>query len=175
MPRFALLSLFSALLLSTTPVASAQSTLDSACTAPEHRQFDFWIGDWTVVDTAGRVLGRNEIARITGSCGLREHWRGARGGEGMSLNVWQPALGRWTQFWVGAQAVLHLTGGLDAAGRMVLAGERQTPDGPLQDRIAWEPLEDGTVRQQWDISRDGGQSWSAFFTGIYQPSGEPKS
>lgn len=172
MIRYIGLLLLPILLLFTAPLAHAQSALDPGCAAAEHRQFDFWIGTWTVTDTSGNVLGTNEITRITGNCGLREHWRGARGGQGLSLNVWQPALERWTQFWVGSGTVLHLTGGLDDRGRMVLAGERQTPDGVVRDRITWEPLDGGTVRQLWEISRDGGASWSGIFAGIYHPSAE---
>lgn len=153
------------------PAGQAQSTLDSACAAPEHRQFDFWIGSWTVTDTAGGVQGHNDITRIAGGCGLREHWRGAQGTEGMSLNVWQPALGRWTQFWVGTGVVLHLTGGLDARGHMVLAGERRTPTGMVRDRVTWEPMPSGAVRQVWDVSSDGGATWRRIFTGIYRRAG----
>lgn len=158
-----------ALLLVVAPPASAQSTLDSACTAAQHRQFDFWLGAWTVTDTTGRVVGTNEITRIAGGCGLREHWRGAGGSEGMSLNVWQPAFERWTQFWVGTGVVLELTGGPDDAGRMVLEGTRHTAAGAVQDRITWTPRADGTVRQRWEISEDAGASWRPIFVGLYHP------
>lgn len=154
--------------------ASAQSTLDSACTASEHRQFDFWVGAWTVTDSSGRVLGTNEITRIAGGCGLWEHWHGRRG-EGMSLNVWQPALGRWTQFWVGTGVVLELTGGLDPEGRMVLEGERHTADGTARDRVTWESLPSGGVRQVWEVSRDGGAMWRRVFEGLYRRTGDRPS
>ena len=29
------------------------------CTAPEHRQFDFWIGEWPVKTPDGKVAGAN--------------------------------------------------------------------------------------------------------------------
>lgn len=150
-----------------TTAAHAQSTLDSACASSRHHEFDFWVGSWTVTDSTGRVVGTNDIVRIANGCGLREHWRAAGGSEGMSLNAWQPALQRWTQFWVGAGAVLHLTGNLDRSGRMVLAGERRTPDGPLLDRITWTPLRSGSVRQQWEVSRNGGETWTRVFDGRY--------
>jgi hypothetical protein len=50
---------------------------------------------------------------------------------------------------------------------MVLAGERQTPNGKVTDRIVWTPLEDGRVRQVWDMSSDGGRSWQLLFDGLY--------
>lgn len=155
------------LLCISAPAGRAQSTLDSACADFRHHDFDFWVGSWTVTDTTGRVLGTNDIVQVADGCALREHWRGTSGTEGMSLNVWQPALGRWAQFWVGAGAVLHLTGGLDPDGRMVLAGERSTPEGPLLDRITWTPLRPGSVRQWWDVSRDGGATWRRVFDGLY--------
>ncbi len=158
----------SLLLLATPAAVLAQGGPASVCTEEERRQFDFWIGIWTVTDTTGRELGMNEISPTANGCGLHEDWRGIRGGEGMSLSVWQPLSGEWTQFWVGAFSVLHLTGGLDSEGRMVLAGKRQTPDGTLRDRIMWWPHGDGTVRQQWDVSRDDGVSWERFFEGIYR-------
>lgn len=155
-------------------VGHAQAMPPPGCTAPEHRQFDFWVGSWTVADSAGRVLGESDVVRMPGGCGIREHWRGAGGGVGMSLNAWRAGPGQWTQFWVGAGAVLELAGGLDADGRMVLQGERQTADGPLLDRIAWTPLPTGVVRQRWDVSRDGGESWQPSFDGLYRPRADPE-
>jgi hypothetical protein len=156
-------------LLAAASTLPAQSTLDSGCAAPEHRQFDFWVGNWTVHDSTGRLLGTSEVVRIAGGCGLREHWRSAGGGgEGMSLNVWQPALGAWTQFWVGAGAALRLTGKLEPDGAMVLSGDRTTPDGTVRDRITWRLVGSGNIRQTWRVSRDGGNSWSVVFDGIYR-------
>ena len=50
------------------------------CAAKESHQFDFWIGDWNVVDPAGKVAGHNRIEAILGGCALAEHWDGAGGG-----------------------------------------------------------------------------------------------
>ena len=36
-------------------------------------------------------------------------------------------------------------------------------------RITWEPLESGEVRQTWDRSTDGGDTWSNLFDGLYAP------
>jgi acyl-homoserine-lactone acylase len=149
-------SFLTTLLLCLVPAtALAQSNLGAGCDATEHRQFDYWLGSWTVTDSTGRLLGENDVVRIADGCGLREPWRGARGGEGTSLNVWQPELGRGTQFWVGTGVVLELSGGLDADGRMVLQGERPTPDRSALDRINWTPAEaapDAVIhRDAWGV------------------------
>jgi hypothetical protein len=138
-----------------------------ACSGPEHRQFDFWLGDWQVTDTAGAYQGSNVITRVASGCGLFESWTsGGSGFAGNSLNWYDVPTGQWKQVWVGLGVYLDLSGGLEG-GRMVLSGERETPQGTVIDRIAWTPLDDGRVRQRWDVSRDGGTTWQAVFDGIY--------
>jgi len=145
--------------------AGAPSAGD-ACQEPEHREFDFWEGEWTVRSPDGERLGRNRIEVVAGGCGIREVWRGAEGSVGTSLNFRSRASGRWHQVWVGGDGgILRLEGGLRGSA-MVLEGDR--PGGDIRDRIRWTPRDDGTVRQLWEISRDGGESWETVFDGIYE-------
>ncbi len=142
------------------------------CAGPEHRAFDFWVGSWEVRNPEGEVVGRNEIRRIAGGCGLLEEWRGEGGGTGTSVNAYDPDRGRWTQRWIGTGATLWLEGGVEdgpEGKRMVLAGTetRSTPRGNVLDRITWTPLSDGRVRQDWEISSDGGETWNDAFVGLY--------
>jgi len=60
--------------------------------------------------------------------------------------------------------VLHLSGGLDGK-KMVL---RSTRPGAHVDRISWTPNDDGTVRQLWESSEDGGKTWTTAFDGRYE-------
>lgn len=139
-----------------------------ACQAEEHRRFDFWLGSWEV-HAGGELAGRNEIRVVAGGCGLEESWTGAGGTRGTSLNYYDPADGRWHQLWVGSGGlILHLAGGLED-GSMVLTGERVAEGERLRDRITWSPLPDGGVRQLWEVSRDGGETWSPAFDGRYRP------
>lgn len=143
------------------------------CEAAEHRQFDFWVGSWEVRNPDGRVVGHNEIERIADGCGLLESWRGTGGGTGLSVSAYDPDLGRWTQRWVGTGAILWLEGGLEEGPegrRMVLSGPRlrATPRGPVLDRLTWTPLPDGRVRQVWQTSSDGGETWAEIFAGLYE-------
>ena len=171
------------LLATVTPPAPSTPPPPPACTASEHRQFDFWVGDWVVQHPqTGAEQGRNSITRESGGCALHEHWRGGRGFEGHSLNAYDRQRGKWMQVWVGADGtVLRLEGGL-RKGAMVLEGEQPRADGGIQrQRITWTPAADGSVSQHWQVSDDGGSSWSTSFLGIYrragqaQDSGEPAS
>jgi hypothetical protein len=163
-----------ALALGGAAAATAQAPGPPAgCTASEHRQFDFWLGEWEV--TGGpqldRIVGRNRIVAAANGCALHEHWVSASGGHGMSLNVYEPARGQWTQFWIGADgAVLRLSGGL-RGDAMVMEGELPGANGRVQrQRISWTPHPDGSVVQRWETSDDDGASWQASFVGIYRPS-----
>lgn len=140
------------------------------CTDPAHRQFDFWVGHWKVADPDGQEVGTNRITRILDGCVLREEYEGSGGYAGTSLNIYDSSAERWHQTWVDTGGLLlQLDGGMED-GRMVLAGDRVDREGrPVRDRIAWEPLEDGRVRQTWEVSRDGGETWETIFEGLYTP------
>lgn len=147
---------------------SSDDEIAERCRTPEHRQFDFWIGEWEVRGPDGEVVGHNTIRRAARGCALLEEWRGATGGRGVSVNTYEANREVWTQTWVGDGATLHLEGGLQGE-EMVLSGTtpRATPDGEVLDRITWTPLEDGRVRQVWRVSADGGSTWQKIFVGTY--------
>lgn len=148
----------------------AQTNTPQPCSAPEHRQFDFWIGEWEVVDTAGRPAGRNRITRELGGCVLHEQWTGAGGGTGSSYNIYDAASGRWHQTWVDSSGtLLLLDGGLNADGAMVLEGERPAAGGgTVRNRITWTREGPDNVRQLWEVTEDG-TSWRIVFNGLYRP------
>ena len=45
------------------------------CKTPMHRQFDFWLGEWTVTDSARTIVaGRNSVTLEDSGCTVHEHW-----------------------------------------------------------------------------------------------------
>ena len=162
-----LFSLFVAAGFATVVTFAAQSRTPPQ-PAPEASQFDFWVGEWTVTTPDGKVAGTNVIERVSGGHGLLEHWTSARGGSGRSLNAYNPTKKQWQQFWVGGDGmVLELSGGLDAKGAMVLSGPSSAPNEAALNRVTWTPHPDGSVRQFWEVSKDGGATWSVVFDGRY--------
>lgn len=141
----------------------------AACATDAHSAFGFWVGEWDVRSAAGQA-GRNRITSILGGCVLLEEYETPSGYAGKSLNIYDQTTGRWHQTWVdNGGLLLQLDGGMEA-GRMVLEGERLTRAGArVSDRIAWTPNDDGTVRQHWQVSSDGGETWSTVFDGTYHP------
>ena len=149
--------------------AAAQQT-PPGCTTPEHRQFDFWIGNWTVTDSAGGTpYGTNLITREEAGCLLHERWRGSQGGSGQSLNFYDHQRRHWEQVWVASGGnVLRLSGQF-SGNSMVLEGDGTSPSGgPIRNRIVWTQQSDGRVRQVWSTSADGGKSWQVGFDGWYR-------
>jgi len=140
-----------------------------SCSASEYRQFDFWQGSWNVTGANGKHAGTNRITQEANGCALVEHWAGAGGGHGMSLNYYDPADQEWHQDWVGSGgSILHLSGGLEGGAMIMTGGDRKTPRGPVRDRIRWTPREDGSVLQEWSVSTDGGTTWKTIFAGKYR-------
>jgi hypothetical protein len=148
---------------------SAQAATKPSCTTAEFRQFDFWVGNWEVRDSAGALAGHNTITKVLGGCVLHESWTGAGGSHGESFNIYDAPTRRWHQTWVdGNGLLLRLDGGW-TGDRMVLSGQRTGIQGrTVIDRISWIPGADHSVRQLWESSRDGGKTWVKAFDGIYR-------
>ncbi len=139
----------------------------------ESRQFDFWIGEWDVTTPDGKPAGSSKIELIANRAGLLENWSGKGGYTGKSLNAYNAAKKQWQQYWVGTGGgVLELAGGL-VAGSMVLVGEHEVTGKPLVEKITWTPNPDGSVRQHWEQSADGGKTWTDAFDGLYRRKPQP--
>jgi hypothetical protein len=138
-----------------------------ACTAPEFRQFDFWLGNWKVLNPqTGQRSGTSEITRASEGCAIREQWRAARGTTGMSVNYYDAADGEWHEDWVGGDGtILHLHGKF-SGNAMVMTSESKT--GKVLTRMTWTPLDGGKVKQESSNSSDNGQTWQITFVGIYE-------
>lgn len=140
------------------------------CVAAAYRQFDFWVGRWTVTSPNGTPAGTNDVTLELNGCALHEHWQGAGGSKGESFNMWENTTRQWHQMWVSDQGgSLVLTGGL-TAGRMVMQNRvpaLQTPGTMTINRITWTKIDADHVRQLWDVSTDEGKTWQVSFDGLY--------
>jgi hypothetical protein len=138
--------------------------------ALELEQFDFWLGTWDVHSEDGRKVGVNEITKEQGGCVLVERWTSASGGTGTSMNYYDPVARQWVQNWIGAEgSVIDIRGARQDDGSMLLEGfiryVGQDTDHAFRGR--WSLLEDGRVRQHFEESANGGETWSDWFTGFY--------
>ena len=144
------------------------------CSSEQHRQFDFWIGRWTVTEK-GQPAGHNDIQRILGGCALLENWTGAQGGTGKSVNFFDRVDGQWHQTWVDGSGGALLLSGKFADGAMRLEGQRPATDKQpaMRHRITWTALPGGEVRQLWESSPAGREEWTVQFDGRYKRDAAP--
>lgn len=153
--------------------AAAQA--NGSCAEKEvYRRLDFWLGQWSVVDSAGNRLGTNRIESILDGCAVMEYWTGAGGGEGRSLFYYEPGAAVWKQVWITGNAFVPggtkektYTGRTDGGG-VRFQGRIHRPEGSTYlDRTTLTPASDGRVRQHIEISFDEGSTWQTTFDAWY--------
>jgi hypothetical protein len=160
--------------------ALAQSTAPApappppACTGPEHRQFDFWVGAWDVYPTdKPKLVAHSLIEKLYGGCAIRENWMPLTGSAGGSLNNYVAEDKRWHQTWLdSSNARVEFAGGR-VGDKMVLMGFWKDVNGPGQDgivRMTYTPNPDGSVRQFGEVSTDHGLRWATAFDFTYKRS-----
>jgi hypothetical protein len=160
-------TLMTLMLLAFGAASFAQPPPPKPCATPEHRQFDFWAGEWIVRNPAGKQAGRNSISKSEDGCVLQERWTSSTSKyRGQSLNIYDAPRKVWHQTWVDNSGLLLVLEGGWRDGAMVLEGDRPAKDGRSErHRITWTPQPDG-LRQMWETSSPG-QDWKVLFDGRY--------
>jgi hypothetical protein len=143
--------------LGSEPAATAQQP--SACQSAMHRAFDFWVGEWVVYNPGGDVAGRNTIELQLDGCALHESWESSTGGTGHSYTFYDAAADKWHQTWIDSNGGALYVDGEWTGEAMVL--------GDASNRITWTKIANGGVRQHWEVTTDGGATWSTSFDGQY--------
>lgn len=143
----------------------------TACTGDEYRQFDFWLGEWDVT-AAGNAqpTAASRISSKQDGCVVLEEYSVGTAFTGMSINFYDGAKKIWHQTWMSnAGGSVYLEGALNKDGAMVLT-DKDLPISKISgtiNRVTWTPNQDGSVRQFWQSSTDGGEIWSVAFDGLY--------
>jgi len=151
---------------------------DQACSSPEARQFDFWLGEWDLTwpaEQAGggpgeTMTGTNHITRLFGACVIEENFATSdRSFLGRSLSVYDEKAGTWRQTWVDSSgAFLSFTGGMDDDA-MVLATEPVSDgDSVVVNRMVFSDITPESLHWQWQKSTEGGGNWSDLWTITYK-------
>jgi hypothetical protein len=94
---------------------------------------------------------------------VAEFWNAANGVSGRSLNMYDAGDGQWHQVWVDSSGSRLMLDGQFSEGQMVL----RAGTGAARQQVSWSRNADGSVRQLWQTSNDGGATWSTTFDGKY--------
>lgn len=178
-------SLLAASFLLAGNLCSAQATPPSTptfpCRSPEARQFDFWLGDW---DLTGRIRTQpdadewqgtrstNTIRSTMDGCVVLESFENLEAGQwtGMSVSVWNPRTREWQQTWVDSQGSYIPLRGEFRDGKMTLTTPpRSLPGGGTgMNRMVFHDITTDSLIWDWELSRDGGQTWEAMWSITYR-------
>lgn len=155
------------------PTTAAASAPPPAidCKDAAHRAIGFWVGEWTVVDTASsKPVARSRIEWILGGCAIRESYAQTIGPGGQKLDyqgssqtALDDARGQWRQFYIDSTGnTSDFTGEL-RDGKLVMRSEKNGGT----NRMTIEALPDGSVRQRGERSVDGGRTWTPGYDFTY--------
>jgi len=150
-------------------VISLYAQTDCSCCDDIHKQFNFWVGEWIVLDSLGEKVGDSQISQIEDNCIILEHWKGVKGGTGSSFNYYDQSDSAWNQLWIDNSGNILKLKGHGETDKMVLKSELQkgTRIDWYYNQITWSSNEDGTVTQLWEILDKYGNSLQTLFLGIY--------
>lgn len=149
-------------------VTTAAARLSQPCKfRAEHKQFDFWVGDWDVKTPQGQLAGTNTIQRLEDGCLILENWTGSRGGTGKSMNFYNAATGKWRQTWVSSTGGVTEYEGSYRDGAMRYEGESTNNGTKLKLRLTFFDLGPDRVRQFAEQSADGGKIWNVTYDFTY--------
>ncbi len=138
------------------------------CCEENHRQFDFWVGNWVVKDTLGNKVGENTISKVEANCVVMEKWKGTGGTTGMSMNYYDRLDNTWNQVWIDSQGNILKLKGIFDSGKMILKSDLiKREQQKYYNQIVWSPNDDRTVTQLWETRDSNGRHLKTLFKGIY--------
>jgi hypothetical protein len=164
------------LVLALSPLAAHSQTTSppqpAPCATPQHRQFDFWVGDWDVTPTGkNQIVARSLIENLYGGCAIRENWMPLKGAAGGSLNSYVGGPDGWRQTWVGGGGErVDFKGGWDGKAMVLTGGWTGIlkPGVSTVTRMTYTSAADGSVRQLGETSSDDGKTWTPNFDFTYR-------
>jgi hypothetical protein len=147
-------------------LAMPSGAQDKPCSAPEYRQFDFWVGEWNLSWGEGEnaATGTNVITKGLNSCVIEENFSTSnKKFIGNSLSVYNPKLNRWRQTWVDNQGgYLDFEGG-PVGDSMILSREAVEDTAFTHQRMVWYNISKDTLDWNWEKSTDSGRTWKVFW------------
>ena len=142
------------------------------CKDATHRAPGFWVGHWSVSPTGTKTpVATSRIEWIVGDCAIRESFEQTIGPggkpmsyHGTSYTAYDTNDKAWHQFYVDdAGHASHLHGDIKDKAMVLVT------DGPaVINRMTVSAQPDGSVRQQGEVSLDGGKTWKPGYDFTYR-------
>lgn len=148
----------------------------SGCTDAEHRQFDFWLGEWDIAPTGNAmVVGEATISSRDQGCVMLEEFRPFQGGHGTGLFGYDSVRHKWRQSFLDSNGTYATAEGEFQNNIMSFLitepppPSRFPPDMPR--RINFQRIDSNTVRQWGERLDPSTHSWVQFLDLTYHRRG----
>ena len=147
------------------PTNSSSPASKAACSEPEQKQLDFWVGDWDLTwpgeKSGEQAHGTNSIRRVMDRCVVEENFSGGDSMplRGMSLSTFDARAHKWKQTWVDNEGGYLDFVGEFRDGQMILAREATAKDGKtFLQRMVFKNITTKELDWSWERSVDG-KAW----------------
>ena len=138
----------------------------------QNASLDFLVGDWQILDAAGRPAGASVITTLPAKGSMLSEVRTDLKGEETAMWwVNSEAAGNWKQLIVGANGLMRETLPVSKRGEwpLVLAGKYTNPDGAAASfRLSIFFVSTDESRRKLETSKDDGATWSVIFEQTYR-------
>jgi hypothetical protein len=147
------------------PVMAAD---DKANAGAECRQFDFWLGDWSIANPSGSSEATSRVYLALDQYLVVESWDDGKGHKGENLFAYSSDDKSWHGMFADNQGRVHVFTGKVTPGLAEFYGPSRGPNGEaVLNRIRVTRIAADQVEQSWEKSGDNGASWTAVFKGEY--------
>lgn len=151
--------------------SSAPSGLSPAALPSGFRQFDFLKGEWEVMteDCPEPGSGIVTLFGAGGGFAVLEDFKCGDNYRGSSVSFYSTLTGSWRYYWLDTEGLLLELTGNRQGDDMVFTGEFNDPVSGqlLLARVTYSKVSQSEVGRKFEVSDDGGQSWSVRHTDQY--------
>jgi hypothetical protein len=134
----------------------------------ESRQFDYWLGDWTVTYPGAPGGSTSKVSLSLDQCLLIEGWDGGKGHKGENLFAYSYDDKRWRGMFADNQGRVHVFEGKVGTNSAEFHGPSRGPNGEeVLNRIKVVRMSADQIEQSWEKSVDHGATWTMQFRGQY--------
>jgi hypothetical protein len=134
------------------------------------RELDFLVGRWVVSVEDGPTLGLSEVTTDLSGCLIEERFTSDKGYAAVSFAYFDRTAQDFFRTYIDSEGErLELSGDFSGAS-LVLTGADRDPGAEVILRVSFEPIDGNHLRQDYEISRDGGATWTAGVALLYRRS-----
>ena len=148
--------------------AAAHADDAKPCASGEHRQFDYWLGNWSV-SYGGPPAGTSKVELALDRCMIVESWDGARSHSGRTIFAYSSDDHSWYGMFTDNEGRVHIfSEGKVANGVAEFRGTSRGPNGEtVLNRVKIVRASADKVEQTWEKSLDNGGTWNMAYRGAY--------